>query len=282
MYVIVEYMFSLERRRKMETITKITKDKGQFYLIWLTSGEKLRVSEDTLVRQRLLKGQELSEEMIEKIKKAGSYDVGLQMSLNYLSYQLRSKKEILDYLKEKEILPEDRKTIVIRLEEMNLLDDKNFSESYVRTLMRTSDKGPKIIEQQLKRKGLNDEDIQHGLTFYTMDEQVEVAKATAEKAMRRYRTKSFKDALQKVQMHLMQKGFNREVIELALEELSFEKDEEQELDVIRKEGDKLWEKHRKLDAYKRQMKVKQGLFQKRFDSDLIQQYFDEKDFENED
>lgn len=69
MYVIVEYTFSLERWRKMETITKITKDKGQFYLIWLTSGEKLRVSEDTLVRQRLLKGQELSEEMVEKIKK---------------------------------------------------------------------------------------------------------------------------------------------------------------------------------------------------------------------
>lgn len=265
----------------METITKITKDKGQFYLIWLSSGEKLRVSEDTLVRQRLLKGQELSDEVVEKIKKAGSYDVGLQMSLNYLSYQLRSKKEILDYLKEKEILPEDRKNIVIRLEEMNLLDDKIFSESYVRTLMRTSDKGPKMIEQQLKRKGLNDEDIQHGLTFYTMDEQVEVAKATAEKAMRRYRTKSFKDALQKVQMHLMQKGFNREVIDLALEELSFEKDEDQELDVIRKEGDKLWEKHRKLDSYKRLMKVKQGLFQKRFDSDLIQQYFDEKELENE-
>ncbi|MGM0219848.1 recombination regulator RecX [Enterococcus sp. AZ126] len=265
----------------METITKITKDKGQFYLIWLSSGEKLRVSEDTLVRQRLLKGQELSDEMVEKIKKAGSYDVGLQMSLNYLSYQLRSKKEILDYLKEKEILPEDRKSIVVRLEEMNLLDDKIFSESYVRTLMRTSDKGPKMIEQQLKRKGLNDEDIQHGLAFYTMDEQVEVAKETAEKAMRRYRTKSFKDALQKVQMHLMQKGFNREVIDLALEELSFEKDEEQELDVIRKEGDKLWEKHRKLDSYKRLMKVKQGLFQKRFDSDLIQQYFDEKELENE-
>lgn len=265
----------------METITKISKDKGYFYLIWLSSGEKLRVSEDTLIHQRLLKGQELTETMIQQLKKAGSYDVGLQMSLNYLSYQLRSKKEILNYLKEKEILSEDRKKIVTRLEAMNLLNDKIFSESYVRTSMRTSDKGPKMIEQQLKRKGLNDEDIQHGVTFYTMDEQVEVAKVTAEKAMKRYRTKSFKDAVQKVRIHLMQKGFNQEVIDLALEELSFEKDEDQELDVIRKEGDKLWEKHRKLDPYKRLMKVKQGLFQKRFDSDLIQQYFDEKELENE-
>lgn len=265
----------------METITKITKDKGQFYLIWLSSGEKLRVSEDTLVRQRLLKDQELTEEMIEKIKKAGSYDVGLQLSLNYLSYQLRSKKEILDYLKEKEILPEDRKKIVLRLEEMNLLDDKTYSESYVRTLVRTSDKGPKMIEQQLKRKGLNDEDIQHGLVLYTMEEQIEVAKSGGVKAMKRYRTKSFNDALQKVQMHLMQKGFNREVIDLALEELSFEKDEDQELEAIKKEGDKLWERNRKLEPAKRRLKIKQSLYQKRFDLDSIQQYISEKELENE-
>ncbi|MHC5226883.1 recombination regulator RecX [Enterococcus sp. LJL99] len=265
----------------METIIKITKEKGQFYLIWLSSGEKLRVSEDTLVRQRLLKDQELTQSSIEEIKKAGSYDVGLQLSLNYLSYQLRSKKEIFDYLKEKEILLDDRKKIVLRLEEMNLLNDAVFSESYVRTLMRTSDKGPKTIMQQLKRKGLNDEDIQHGLTFYTVEDQVEVAIVAAEKAMKRYRTKSFKDGLQKVQLHLIQKGFNREVIDLALEELSFEKDEEQEEEIIKKEGDKLWERHRKLEPYKRLMKVKQSLYQKQFDLDLIQEYLNEKELENE-
>ena len=39
------------------------------------------------------------------------------MAMNYLSYQLRSKKEIFTYLKEKEIVPEDRVKIVQRLEE---------------------------------------------------------------------------------------------------------------------------------------------------------------------
>lgn len=43
--------------------------------------------------------------------------------MNYLSYQLRSKKEIFTYLKEKEIEPEDRVKIVQRLEELRLLDD---------------------------------------------------------------------------------------------------------------------------------------------------------------
>lgn len=265
----------------METIVKITKDKGQFYLIWLSSGDKLRVSEDILVKHRLLKGQELAESTIEAIRKAGSYDVGLQMSLNYLSYQLRSEKEIFDYLREKEILLDDRKKIVAQLKNLKLLDDKLYSESYVRTQMRISDKGPRMIQQQLKQKGLKDEDIQHGLTFFSLSEQVEVAVFAAEKAMKRYHDKSFKDSMQKVKQHLMQKGFNYEVIDLALEEVSFEKDEEEELESVQKQGEILWARSHKLDKRKRLMKVKQGLYQKGFDYDLINQYISEKELDDE-
>lgn len=172
------------------------------------------------------------------------------MAMNYLSYQLRSKKEIFTYLKEKEIVPEDRVKIVQRLEELRLLDDAIFSESYVRTAMRTSDKGPRNVAQQLKQKGISEEDIQHGLTFYTLDEQLNVATATAEKAMKRYRTKSFKDALQKMRLHLMQKGFTNEIIDLALESLAFEKDEEQEQQALDKEGERLWRANQRFDFSK--------------------------------
>ncbi len=63
--------------------------------------------------------------------------------MNYLSYQLRSEKEIRTYLKEKEILQEDRNKIVARLKELDLVDDLVYGESYVRTNIRLSDKGPK-------------------------------------------------------------------------------------------------------------------------------------------
>ncbi|MGK0551272.1 recombination regulator RecX [Enterococcus faecalis] len=265
----------------MATINRITKDKGEFYVIWLSTGATLRVSEDILVRYRLLKGQELTSEELTALKKASSYDVGLQMAMNYLSYQLRSKKEIDHYLKDKEIALADRQKIVQRLTEIKLLDDAVFSESYVRTMMRTSDKGPRTIAQQLKQKGISELDIQHGLSFYTMEEQLQVAIKTAQKAMKRYRSKSFKDALQKVRLHLTQKGFNGEIIDLALEELNFEKDEEQEQAALQKEGDRLWRANHRLEPAKRYNKVKQSLFQKGFDYDLIQQYMEEKEQENE-
>ena len=265
----------------MLTVVKISQGRGPYYKVEFSNGEKLRLSEDTVVRHRLLKGQELDEKMLDEIKQEGKEDLGFQLALNYLSYQLRSKKEIFTYLKEKEIVPEDRVKIVQRLEELRLLDDAIFSESYVRTAMRTSDKGPRNVAQQLKQKGISEEDIQHGLTFYTLDEQLNVATATAEKAMKRYRTKSFKDALQKTRLHLMQKGFTNEIIDLALESLAFEKDEEQEQQALNKEGERLWRANQRFDFSKKVQKVKQSLFQKGFDYDLIQQFISEKEVEHD-
>ncbi|MGC6769165.1 recombination regulator RecX [Enterococcus sp. LJL51] len=265
----------------MEKIIKITREKSQFYLVWLSSGEKLRVSEDTLVRYRLLKDQEISPEQIEEIKNAGSYDVGLQLSLHYLSYQLRTKKEIRDYLKDKEIPQRDREKIIHQLQEMQLLDDYVYSESYVRTIMKTSDKGPKQVEQQLKKKGVEEEAILHGLSVYTEVEQRTIASKAAEKSMRRYRDKSFKDAVQKTKLHLIQKGFSKDIIEQVMTELAFEKDEEQEAEQLQKQGDKLWEKHRNLEPRKRSLKLKQALYQRGFDFDLIAQFVSEKELEND-
>lgn len=69
--------------------------------------------------------------------------------------------------------------------------------------------------------------------------------------MKRYRTKSFKDALQKMRLHLMQKGFTNEIIDLALESLAFEKDEEQEQQALDKEGERLWRANQRFDFSKK-------------------------------
>lgn len=136
----------------MNTIIRIDKGKGPFYEVATSEGETLRVSEDLLVRFRLLKGKELSEEELKEIKKSAGFDLGLQQAMNYISYQLRSEMEVRTYLKDKEIEKQDRDLVVERLKELNLIDDKNYGESYIRTQVRMSDKGPVVISQQLRKK----------------------------------------------------------------------------------------------------------------------------------
>ncbi|MGO3608953.1 MAG: RecX family transcriptional regulator, partial [Enterococcus sp.] len=163
----------------MLTVVKISQGRGPFYKVEFSNGEKLRLSEDTVVRHRLLKGQELEEKTLNEIKQEGKEDLGFQMALNYLSYQLRTEKEIRTYLKDNEIESEDRHKIVARLKELNLVDDLVYSESYIRTQMRLGDKGPRILQQKLKQKGVKEPEIEQALYLYESNDQFQVALHTA-------------------------------------------------------------------------------------------------------
>ena len=80
-------------------IQKMTQKNAKSYEITLDDQRTFIVSEDVLVKFRLLKGKEVDESLLAEIKKASAYDIGLQQALNYLSYQLRTEKEIVTYLK---------------------------------------------------------------------------------------------------------------------------------------------------------------------------------------
>ena len=84
-------------------IKQIKVGKNNFYTVTFETGEKVKVSEDLLVHYRLLKGTEITPELFEELKSSAGFDMGLQMAYNYVSYQLRSELEMLQYLKKKEI-----------------------------------------------------------------------------------------------------------------------------------------------------------------------------------
>lgn len=253
----------------MITVTKVNQKRQQFYEVVLSNGQTLRLSEDIVVRYRLLKGQELSEADLAAIEKEGQVDLGFQFALNYLSYQLRTEKEILTYLKDKEIPSRDRQTIVIRLKELNLVDDLAYAQSFVRTQMRTSDKGPKVLQQKLRQKGVADTLAEEALELFTPAAQQELASKTAEKALHKLHGKSQRQAQQKIHQTLLTKGFLPDTIKAALAELSFEEVAAAEKDNLEIQGEKFWRKNSRFDRGKQRQKTKQQLYQKGFNLDDI-------------
>lgn len=261
----------------METIKSIRKLKNNQYYLTTESGRRIAVSEDTLVRYRLLKGEEITNEALEKIEKEAEMDIGYQIALSFLNYQLRSEKEIKDQLKKKEISQEGIDYVIPKLRELKLLDDLVFAESYVRTVMKTQDKGPQQIKQSLLKKGISQENIEKALEQFVFDNQEEAAKKLAEKALRKYQSKSHKEQLQKVRQHLFTKGYSSDLINIVMSDLEVEKDDDEEWELLVAQGDKLWRKHQRLDRSKRNQKLKQSLFQKGFDFDQINLYIEEKE-----
>lgn len=262
-------------------IKQIKLEKNKFYTVVFTEGQEVQVSEDLLVKHRLLKGSEITPELFEKLKASAGYQIGLQMAYNYVSYQLRSQLEMRQYLKKKEISSADIQEIMLRLKELSLIDDQVYAESYIRTQMRMSDKGPYVLTQNLKLKGIDSLIIEQAMYLYTMDQQLAVATKVAEKAWRKNQTKSYQENLQKIRTTLMQKGFGSEVIQLVLDELAFEKDEESEQNALMIEGNKLLRRHQRLERSKMIQKIKGQLYQKGFSLDQIQHFIDEEVKEDE-
>lgn len=257
-------------------IKQIKVGKNNFYTVTFETGEKVKVSEDLLVRYRLLKGTEITPELFEELKSSAGFDMGLQMAYNYVSYQLRSELEMLQYLKKKEISVQDAQRVIERLKELRLIDDLVFAQSYVRTQIRMSDKGPFHLTQQLKQKGIPEDFILQALDLYSEETQNDVALKAAEKIWNKNHSRSHRENLNKVRSTLMQKGFGAEVIQFVLGELPQEKDEESEWDNLVKEGHKALRRHQRLAYRPRVQKIKNQLYQKGFAMDQIQQFIDEE------
>ncbi|GCF92356.1 regulatory protein RecX [Enterococcus florum] len=260
----------------MITVNKVNKGRNGHYDIELSNGDRLIVSEDVLVRFRLLKGQELTEQELVEIKEVGNEDLGFQLALNYLSYQMRSEKEVRSYLKEKEIEQKDRTKIIDRLKKLDLVNDQNYAESYIRTQMRLADKGPRVLRQKLQEKGISGETLENALALFEEQAQYELASKTAAKALKKFHHKSVREIQQKLQQQLMTKGFSNDTIKQVIADIDFEEIYQQEADSLQLQGEKLWRQYQRFDLAKRSLKTKQNLYQKGYQLDAIDAFIAEK------
>lgn len=265
----------------MHKIEKISKKDARFYEIHLSTGESLRVVEAVLIRYNLHKEKILTAEQVRELQQASDFEAAYQQAINYLSWQLRTERELHIYLQQKAYSAEAIQSACQRLAELNLLNDQLYGESYVRTMLRTSDKGPQQIARQLQQKGLSEENIQQALELYSVEEQLQIAERVGEKLANRHRTRSYQEKQQKIRQGLQQKGFAGSIVDQVMNKLALTKDTEQEQDLLQMQGDKLWQRYEKSEPRKREQKICRALLQKGFDYDLIRGYIQEKNEKEE-
>ncbi len=265
----------------LATISKITlhkKRKGRYHIYIQQDGSEqyaFTLNEDVLVKHALQKGSSLSQEQMIAIKKDEEKSKAFNRALHYLSYRMRTVKEMNGYLYDQEITDEEKDEILQRLLEMNLLDDAAFAESYVRTKKNTQKKGPLKISVELKEKGVAEKAIQGALKQYTDGEQLEHAIEWGEKKQRSYKSDSIQKKKQKLIQFLMQKGFSQSVAVEALKEINFEADESEELAALTKHAEKAVRKYDKFDGWEKERRIKQYLYGKGFPFEKIDQWIND-------
>ena len=140
-------------------IKRIVKSKKEMYQVYFDDGQSLKVHEESLVRYLLVPGKELTQEEFETLKESLEYDRAYTSALKYISYKLRSVKELEAYLSEYYEQKLVRQT-VYRLQDEGYLNDEAYAEAFRNTVFNTSDKGPMHLVRELKKQGISNDLIE--------------------------------------------------------------------------------------------------------------------------
>ena len=263
----------------MKTITKIATQKKATnrFNIYLDDEYAFSVSEDVLIKHHLHKGMQLSEEEIEKITQADFFHKFYVMAIRYLSYRMRSEQEMRNYLLGKDVSNELIEEIIGKLKTEKLLKDEDFALAFLQDRILHSSKVPKLIAQELRKKGISDEIIKNVMKRYTKEEQLEKALKLAQKHIHKKSSHSFQKRMEQLKVRLMQNGFSKEIINdvIAKVHSDFEVDPDVEYEKLEVQADKLYRKYRKkYHGFELIQKLKEGLFRRGFDLELINKYIE--------
>ncbi|KUP09693.1 hypothetical protein Q73_02100 [Bacillus coahuilensis m2-6] len=251
----------------MGMISKITTQKRntERYNLFINGKYAFSVDESVLTRFQLRKGLEIDEEDIHKIQQQDDIRKAINVAVHYLSFRMRSFKEIHDHLKEKEYEEVVIASAMEKIQELGYVNDLEFAIAYSNTQRATTDKGPIRIKQELQEKGVRDSFIQQVIEEYLLDEQVEKAIGIASKIIKKEKKASSLQRKQKVEQSLTRKGYPYSVISIVHEEVSYEGEENEAWEALVHQGQKLHQRYStKYTGYEYEQRMKQALFRKGF------------------
>lgn len=254
----------------MAIITAIgtQKRKGR-YNVFLDGHYAFPISESTLIKFRLAKGQELDEEAVATIKSAEVVATANTTALDYLSHQPRTVHEVAARLREED-LPEAAITQALaRLKDLGYLNDHHYAQGFINDNLTLGDKGPKVMTTKLRQKGVAPAVIDDTLATIEDAAWREVATRAATKAARQNARRPYREQVQRVKLALQQKGFDHDMTAAVVADLALEPDTAGEHDRLQAEAAKQWRLKHRYTGYDRRNRVKQALYRKGYQLDDI-------------
>lgn len=172
---------------------------------------------DNLVINHIKIGTVLTDEEVQKIVRKAEFQKTLDKLLKFAMLRPRSEKEIDDYLKRKRIHESMWEDLFEKLKHFELLDDVKFAKWWVDQRQIFRPKAKRILNQELRIKGIKQETINQTLQETPIDEE-KMARELLEKRVYKWEGLDPREARQKKFQYLAGKGFSWEIVEKILSE----------------------------------------------------------------
>ncbi len=193
-------------------ITSIKPQKNQKRVnIYLDNKFGFGLDLENFVKHHLKVDQELSEEQISEIVKKREFQKSLDKLLRFATLRPRSEKEVRDYLKRKKVHESSFDELFNKLIRLELIDDEKFAKWWVEQRQLFKPKPKRVLSQELRIKGVNNELIKEVLGEIEIDEK-NIAKALVQKKMYKWEKLDENTRKQKITQFLAGKGFGWDVI----------------------------------------------------------------------
>jgi regulatory protein len=131
---------------------------------------------------------------------------------SYCAYQDRSRKEVEIKLIQLGALPNQKLSVLIRLELQGFLDDERFAKSFVRGKFKQKKWGLNKIKNQLKLKGIDSKLIQLAIQEIENDDYNNTINILAEKKWLNLKDENLFKRKEKVAKYLLSKGYESNIV----------------------------------------------------------------------
>ncbi len=199
----------------MDVITAIRKERG-IYRVTVNGSEDVLVPAGLMRERPLREGQPIDLEEYDNWLMVRQYRFALDRAVGYLAARACSKREIEQKLLRAGYRPSTVEMVLYKLERERLLDDADFARQWVES--RTNRKlGRSRIAQELRRKGVSQEEAEEALAAIGDEDQLAGAIALAEKAAARIKPdEDMRKAANRVAGMLARRGYSWDIAREAI------------------------------------------------------------------
>lgn len=245
----------------MMKIEKFIKSKNGMYILSLEDNNKIKIHEDLILKYELLLAKKIDDKLLEIIKKENKIYEIYELSLKYIKTRLRSRKELIEYLK-KNYEYDDIEKVLDLLKKQGYLDENIYASSFIHDKTLMSSYGPNKICSELEKLGIDKSIIDDKIIIYTRKMEYERINKIIEKQIKNNRNKGASLLKRKIQVYLLSLGYSNSCINECINNYNF-----YDQDLYKKEYEKILKQlSKKYSGKELEYKLKQKLYQKGFNN----------------
>jgi len=252
-------------------INKIIKMKDNKYKV-IIDGESIVTYDNVILENELIYKKTIDNNLYKKILLDTSYYDIYNKTVKYILKRRRSEKEIRKYLNKFDINNNDVESIIVKLKDIRLIDDREYCKAYINDKLYLSKEGINKIKEDLIGEDISIEIIEEELNNieeYLFNERLEKLIIKKINSNKKYSNSYLK---QKILSEMFNLGYDKEII-LNILESNLNSDD----NILEQEFNKVYDKLKvKYSGYELENKVKQKLIQKGFSVGDINRLLQEK------